>query len=75
MFWVSPLQYAMTGLTNNEYLGDSYRKTDFRDAKPGSDTQLGEAVLDLYGFLQGNKWRCAPLRLVPVMVLHGSNAS
>lgn len=61
MFWVSPLQYAFTGLVNNEFLGDSYGTTSYDNAvvdDSGATVPLGTAVLDLYGFLQGNKWRC-----------------
>jgi ABC-2 type transporter len=57
-FWVSPLQYTITALANNEYSGESYQTTTYSGGlEPGKP--LGDVVLDQFGFLKGRKWRCA----------------
>jgi ABC-type multidrug transport system permease subunit len=54
MFWLSPLQHALTGLANNEFLGDSYA---MQVLVAGETIQFGEQVLRTYEFNIGNKWR------------------
>jgi hypothetical protein len=58
IFWMSPLQYTMTGLANNEFSGDSYQGPGDLPPEDAPDG-LGKLVLDQYQFLQGAKWRCA----------------
>lgn len=57
MFWVSPLQYAITGLANNEFGGDSYDVTEYR-GQITLGQPLGEEALEVFGFNTGTKWRC-----------------
>lgn len=60
VYWLSPLQYALTGLANNEYSGDSYNVPFEGDPS----MTVGEAFLDSYGVPTGNKFRwMAPLIL------------
>lgn len=59
MFWVSPLQYAFTGLANNEFLGSGY---DRIVTVGGEERRFGDVVMDEYQFLQGNKYRCVILQ-------------
>jgi ABC-2 type transporter len=61
VFWFSPLQYAMTGMANNEYSGDSYDRL----IPVGDDTQrLGDVVMRQYQMNIDNKYRCAPSLLL-----------
>lgn len=64
LFWVSPLQYALTGLANNEFLGPSY---DRIVEVNGEDLRFGDVVLDQYQFMKGNKWRYVSLRSALVL--------
>jgi ABC-type multidrug transport system permease subunit len=61
MFWVSPLQYVMTGLANNEFLGKSYQDAGAMglDLAPNG---IGKLFMDTYEFNQGNKWRCVSIQ-------------
>ena len=59
MFWVSPLQYTLTGLANNEFLGDSYKGRGIYDGTEIAPDGVGALVLEQYQFMVGNKWRCA----------------
>ena len=66
MFWVSPLQYALTGLANNEFLGDSY---DDSVLVEGVERRFGEVVMQQYQFNIGNKWRCGSHQcLLPLLL-------
>lgn len=58
MFWFSPLQYALTGMANNELLADSYDRI-IPEVSPTEP--LGRLVLETYGVNIGNKWRCVPM--------------
>lgn len=55
LFWVSPLQYALTGLANNEFLGGSYDHTVSVD---GVESRFGDVVLGQFQFNIGGQWRC-----------------
>lgn len=69
MFWLSPLQYALTGMANNELLADSYDKI-IPEISP--DVPLGRFVLETYGVNVGNEWRCAPHSAALVRLACGS---
>lgn len=56
LFWLSPLQYALTGLANNEFSGASY---DALVPVEGVERRFGDVVLSQYQFNISNKWRCA----------------
>lgn len=57
MFWVSPLQYVLTGLVNNEFLGESWRDAGALD--PAAAPQgVGRKFLTDNQFNVGEKWRC-----------------
>jgi ABC-type multidrug transport system permease subunit len=54
VFWFSPLQYAMTGMANNEYSGESYDRL----VPVGNEMQrLGDVVLQQYQFNVADKYR------------------
>ena len=55
LFWVSPLQYALTGLANNEFLGASYDRFVSVD---GVERRFVDVVLAQFQFNIGGKWRC-----------------
>ena len=52
------VQYAITGLANNEFSGKSYRDPGNIDPKYVPNGQLGTLVLENYQFNIGSKWRC-----------------
>jgi hypothetical protein len=57
LFWVSPLQYALTGLANNEYSGKSYdRLVPVEDGL----RRLGDVVMQQNQMNVANKYRCVP---------------
>jgi ABC-2 type transporter len=58
IIWVAPLHYIFQGLTNNEFLGESYEdagKLDPRLAPQG----IGRLVLATFQVRIANYWRCA----------------
>lgn len=57
MFWLSPLQYVVTGLANNEFLGDSYKDSGTLGPEL-APRGIGKLFMDTFQFNQGNKWRC-----------------
>jgi hypothetical protein len=60
LFWVSPLQYAFTGLANNEYSGKSYdRLVPVEDGL----RRLGDVVMQQYQMNIADKYRRVPLPL------------
>jgi ABC-2 type transporter len=65
MFWVSPLQYTLTGLANNEFLGDSYQTTTYEEAAALGGKPLSKAVFERFAIMEGNKWRYTPLLTPP----------
>lgn len=58
MFWVSPLQYALTGMANNELLGKDY-DIIVPELTGSEEVTLGRFVLENFGVNIGNKWRYA----------------
>jgi hypothetical protein len=54
VFWLSPLQYAMTGMANNEYSGQSYDRLVPVGKKI---LRLGDAVMQQYQFTIAEKYR------------------
>jgi hypothetical protein len=64
VFWLSPLQYAMTGMANNEYSGGSY---DRLVPVENEMQRLGDVVLQQYQFNIADKYRYVRVASLPLV--------